>query len=112
MSSLQQTTPSGCRHDKIKTVLQTIKCLGNKSRKSDHAAVVGGAAEEVGSVGGAEVVVGAPEVIGAVGSACASAASASFRTSADSPVLAESASACSALGEVGDEPLSESSESL
>src|SRR4051812_27847636 len=111
MSSLQQTTPSGCRHDRIKTVLQISKYSGNTGNKADHAAVVGGAAEEVGSVGGANVVVKHAEVTGAVGSGRASTTSPSFRTSADSPGLSETPSACSFLGEVWDEPLKERSPS-
>ena len=102
-----------------------------KQSKSDLASAagedgaVGGTAEEVGAVGGVEVAIGADEVAGAVGggcvevgagwsstveSSCAPMASDSFCTSVDSLVLAESASVCLALGEVWDEPLSESSE--
>ena len=61
-------------------------------------------AQEVGVAGGVEVVVGVTEVAGAVGSACAFIASASICTSVDV------APACLDLGEVWDEPLSESSE--
>ena len=83
----------------------------DQASAADVDGAVGGTAEEVGAAGGVEVAVGAAEVAGAVGSAGASVASISFCTSVDSLVLAESASVCLALGEVWDEPLSESSES-
>ena len=66
--------------------------------------VVGGTTLEVGAAGGVEVAVGVAEVAGAVGVACVAAAS--------GPVCpaVEAVPACLDLGEVWDEPLSESSE--
>ena len=85
--ALQRTTPVGV--GEIKTVFHEANILKQNKDKADKTSaengVVGGTAQEVGGVGGAEVAVGAVEMTGAGcvddGSARASAASLSFNTS-------------------------------